>query len=65
MKREIHRRYPIAERQALVRRLMERGILGDEQASDADQPGQCCDTGCTVPEAPEVPVVNRLAGSDD
>ena len=31
MKREIHRRYPIGERQALVQRLMERGVLGDDE----------------------------------
>ncbi len=65
MKREIHRRYPIADRQALVQRLMERGVLGDAGASTSGQPGQCCDTGCTVPDMPRVPVVNKLAGSGD
>jgi 4-hydroxybutyryl-CoA dehydratase/vinylacetyl-CoA-Delta-isomerase len=65
MKREIHRRYPIAERQELVQRLMERGVLNDASASAGNQPGQCCDTGCEAPPAPEVPVVNRLAGSND
>jgi len=65
MRREIHRRYPVAERKELVQRLMERGVLGDESASTSAQPGQCCDTGCTAPEAPQVPVINRLAGSGD
>lgn len=49
MKREIFRRYPIPERKQLVERLMNRGAAVDdngERVSDADQPGQCCDTGC-------------------
>lgn len=49
MKREIFRRYPIPERKALVERLMNRGATVDENGqpvSDAEQPGQCCDTGC-------------------
>lgn len=65
MRGEIHRRYPIGERKALVRRLMERGVLADEQPSDASQPGQCCDAGCTVPELPEVPLTGKLAGGND
>jgi 4-hydroxybutyryl-CoA dehydratase/vinylacetyl-CoA-Delta-isomerase len=48
MRREIHRRYPVVERQALVQRLMERGVLAEGGASDAPQPGQCCDAGCRV-----------------
>jgi 4-hydroxybutyryl-CoA dehydratase/vinylacetyl-CoA-Delta-isomerase len=64
MKREIHRRYPIMERQRLVERLMQRGALADNPAA-SEQPGQCCDTGCTPPEAPEVPVVRKIAGSGD
>lgn len=49
MKREIFRRYPIPERKQLVERLMNRGAAVDENGeavSDAEQPGQCCDTGC-------------------
>lgn len=52
MKREIYRRYPVAARQQLVTRLMERGILNtadQPRLTDAVQPGQCCDTGCTSP----------------
>jgi 4-hydroxybutyryl-CoA dehydratase/vinylacetyl-CoA-Delta-isomerase len=59
MKREIHRRYPIVERQQLVERLMNRGALSDNPA-ESEQPGQCCDTGCTPPEAPVVPEVSGL-----
>jgi 4-hydroxybutyryl-CoA dehydratase/vinylacetyl-CoA-Delta-isomerase len=54
MKREIHRRYPMVEREKLVERLMNRGALSDSPAASA-QPGQCCDTGCTPPQAPAVP----------
>jgi len=57
MKREIHRRYPIVQRQALVERLMNRGALSDSPA-ESEQPGQCCDTGCTPPEAPVVPKIS-------
>ncbi len=57
MKREIHRRYPIMQRQELVERLMNRGALSDSPA-ESEQPGQCCDTGCTPPDAPVVPEVS-------
>ena len=56
MKREIYRRYPIPARQGLVRRLIDRGVLANGQLPRlmaAAQPGQCCDTGCTVPALPE------------
>lgn len=49
MKREIFRRYPIPQRKRLVERLINRGAAAEangEAASDAAQPGQCCDTGC-------------------
>ncbi|GIT27784.1 MAG: hypothetical protein CM1200mP41_38280 [Gammaproteobacteria bacterium] len=48
MKSEIHRRYPIPERRKLVERLIDRGVASDSfNRSTAQQPGQCCDTGCT------------------
>ena len=48
MKSEIHRRYPIPERRKLVERLIDRGIASESfNRSTAQQPGQCCDTGCT------------------
>ncbi len=51
MKGEIHRRYPIGDRKALVQRLMERGVAQVPEPS-SDQPGQCCDIGCIAPEDP-------------
>ncbi|MGE0858872.1 MAG: 4-hydroxyphenylacetate 3-hydroxylase family protein [Gammaproteobacteria bacterium] len=45
MKAEIFRRYPVGEKRALVERLMERGVL-TSNASNAKQPGQCCEKGC-------------------
>ncbi|MBI5617418.1 MAG: 4-hydroxyphenylacetate 3-hydroxylase [Gammaproteobacteria bacterium] len=54
MKREIHRRYPIPEREALVTRLMERGLLADGAKALTAQPGQCCDTGCQTPEVQRI-----------
>ncbi len=58
MKREIYRRYPIQEKQELVKRLLDRGALKTEQGavSDAAQPGQCCDTGCEKPGPGTLPV---------
>jgi 4-hydroxybutyryl-CoA dehydratase/vinylacetyl-CoA-Delta-isomerase len=60
MRREIHRRYPIDDRKALVQRLMERGVMTDVHVSTSAQPGQCCDTGC-VPDTTGA----RAAGDDD
>ncbi|MGI9335889.1 MAG: 4-hydroxyphenylacetate 3-hydroxylase C-terminal domain-containing protein, partial [Gammaproteobacteria bacterium] len=68
MKGEIHRRYPIPQRKALVERLIERGVLAEQPEGDgasptgAREPGQCCDTGCTGVQAPQVP---RLLGIGD
>ena len=53
MKREIFRRYPIEERRALVERLLDRGVAdtGESGAPKrAKQPGQCCPTGCQIPD---------------
>ena len=64
MKMEIFRRYPLGNKVDLVERLLDRGILEDQrsdQRADATrkitrnrQPGRCCVTGCTVPEAPQM-----------
>ncbi len=67
MKREIYRRYPIQERQLLVARLIDRGLLAASQTprlGAAGQPGQCCDTGCTIPELPRPVSAMPPAGSD-
>ncbi|HKK23223.1 MAG TPA: 4-hydroxyphenylacetate 3-hydroxylase N-terminal domain-containing protein, partial [Pseudohaliea sp.] len=59
MKREIWRNYPVADRAALVDRLLERGLVEDglreEGRRPSRQPGRCCPTGCRVPEAPVPP----------
>jgi 4-hydroxybutyryl-CoA dehydratase/vinylacetyl-CoA-Delta-isomerase len=53
MKKEIHRSYPIGEKASVVSKLLERGVLsGDEAATE--QPGQCCDDGCSAPTLPKV-----------
>jgi 4-hydroxybutyryl-CoA dehydratase/vinylacetyl-CoA-Delta-isomerase len=49
MKREIWRNYPVAEKQELVAKLLDRGVL-DEGKPVSKQPGRCCVTGCEVPE---------------
>jgi 4-hydroxybutyryl-CoA dehydratase/vinylacetyl-CoA-Delta-isomerase len=51
MKQEIWRNYPVGSKVDLVERLLERGVLADEQRSITRnrQPGRCCDTGCTTP----------------
>ncbi len=45
MKREIFRSYPIAEKEKLVERLIDRGVVAG-QVSESSEPGQCCDNGC-------------------
>ncbi len=56
MKMEIWRNYPVGNKVDLVERLLERGILTDEtrKITRNRQPGRCCVTGCTVPEAPQM-----------
>ncbi|WP_137388870.1 4-hydroxyphenylacetate 3-hydroxylase family protein [Rhodoligotrophos defluvii] len=49
MKREIWRNYPIADKTALVERLLDRGVLAEGRRV-SKQPGRCCATGCEVPE---------------
>ena len=46
LKAEIHRRYPIDDRKRLVERLIERGLT-EGDPTDAAEPGQCCDSGCS------------------
>jgi 4-hydroxybutyryl-CoA dehydratase / vinylacetyl-CoA-Delta-isomerase len=59
MKQEIWRNYPVGSKVELVERLLDRGVLQDEQRSTEQrpitqnrQPGKCCDTGCTAPGQP-------------
>jgi 4-hydroxybutyryl-CoA dehydratase/vinylacetyl-CoA-Delta-isomerase len=48
MKKEIFRRYPLAERVELVENLLDRGMLADARRRIAigRQPGRCCAEGC-------------------
>ena len=64
MKQEIWRHYPVGSKVELVERLLERGVLHDDQRAITKnrQPGRCCDTGCTAPGQPvmvPLPVVTR------
>jgi 4-hydroxybutyryl-CoA dehydratase/vinylacetyl-CoA-Delta-isomerase len=52
MKQEIWRHYPVADKVALVERLLERGIASDGQPVASHQPGKCCTQGCSVPGQP-------------
>jgi 4-hydroxybutyryl-CoA dehydratase/vinylacetyl-CoA-Delta-isomerase len=48
MKKEIFRRYPVADRVELVENLLDRGMLADarRRISIGRQPGRCCAEGC-------------------
>ncbi|HLR12594.1 MAG TPA: 4-hydroxyphenylacetate 3-hydroxylase N-terminal domain-containing protein [Burkholderiaceae bacterium] len=54
MKQEIWRNYPVGSKVELVERLLDRGLLHDEnrKITRNRQPGRCCDAGCTVPGQP-------------
>jgi 4-hydroxybutyryl-CoA dehydratase/vinylacetyl-CoA-Delta-isomerase len=55
MKREIWRRYPTADKVALVEEVLERGVAAGGARARDRQPGRCCTTGCTVPPTPAAP----------
>ncbi len=48
MKREIWRNYPVDDKQELVEKLLDRGVIDDGRRV-SKQPGRCCVTGCEVP----------------
>lgn len=54
MKQEIWRNYPVGSKVELVERLLERGVMHDENRAITKnrQPGRCCDRGCTTPGQP-------------
>ncbi|MBI1208498.1 MAG: 4-hydroxyphenylacetate 3-hydroxylase [Azospirillum sp.] len=62
MKREIWRNYPIADKTALVERLLDRGVLADGSRTSR-QPGRCCATGCEVPPRPGEPAGMAVAAA--
>ncbi len=55
MKQEIWRHYPLGNKVDLVERLLERGVLKQNERDETRtitrnrQPGRCCDMGCTQP----------------
>lgn len=56
MKREIYRNYPLEEREALVERLLDRGVAPTFESGAPNrqkQPGQCCPVGCNAPDIKE------------
>ncbi len=59
MKREIWRHYPLGDQVALVERLLERGVLADQNRpiTRRRQPSRCCALGCEAPPpvAPNTP----------
>jgi 4-hydroxybutyryl-CoA dehydratase/vinylacetyl-CoA-Delta-isomerase len=54
MKQEIWRNYPLGTKVELVERLLERGVLHQEDRpiTKNRQPGRCCATGCSTPGQP-------------
>lgn len=66
LKQEIWRNYPVDDKVELVERLLERGLLADDQRSPSRnrQPGRCCDAGCSQPWQPlmvPLPQVGQVA----
>lgn len=51
LKQEIWRNYPLGDKVELVERLLDRGVLADDNRpiTRNKQPGRCCDAGCSQP----------------
>lgn len=51
LRQEIWRNYPVGSKVELVERLMERGVLAEDNRAITKnkQPGRCCDAGCSQP----------------
>lgn len=70
MKQEIWRNYPVGSKVELVERLLERGVLHQEDRAITKnrQPGRCCDKGCTKPGQPlmvPLPAKEKTVGGPD
>ncbi|HWK70545.1 MAG TPA: 4-hydroxyphenylacetate 3-hydroxylase N-terminal domain-containing protein [Burkholderiaceae bacterium] len=70
MKQEIWRNYPVGSKVELVERLLERGVLHQEDRAITKnrQPGRCCDKGCTAPGQPmmvPLPAEEKASGDPD
>jgi 4-hydroxybutyryl-CoA dehydratase/vinylacetyl-CoA-Delta-isomerase len=51
LRQEIWRNYPLGSKVELVERLLERGVVHEDQRpiTQNRQPGRCCDAGCSAP----------------
>jgi len=69
MKQEIYRNYPIGSKVALVERLLDRGVLSQNDQrpiTKNKQPGRCCDQGCSSPgQAIMMPLPSRADTSSE
>lgn len=64
MKREIWRNYPIQDRRELVERLLDRGVVAEDDAPSRNrQPGRCCVEGCKTPE--ELATPSSMVAAED
>ena len=54
LKQEIWRNYPVGNKVELVERLLDRGVLAEDNRTITKnkQPGRCCDAGCSQPGQP-------------
>jgi 4-hydroxybutyryl-CoA dehydratase/vinylacetyl-CoA-Delta-isomerase len=66
MKKEIFRRYPVADRVELVENLLDRGMLADatRRIKLDRQPGRCCAQGCQPDAATGAPRDDPSSSSD-
>ena len=65
LKQEIWRNYPVGSKVELVERLMERGVLAEDNRAITKnkQPGRCCDAGCSQPGQPFMVPLPKVNGS--
>ena len=65
LKQEIWRNYPVGSKVELVERLMERGMLAEDNRaiSRNKQPGRCCDAGCSQPGQPVMVSLPKIGKS--
>jgi len=66
LKQEIWRNYPVGNKVELVERLLERGVLAEDNRAITQnkQPGRCCDAGCSQPGQPFMVPLSKVSKSD-
>ena len=66
LKQEIWRNYPVGNKVELVERLLERGVLAEDDRSITRnrQPGRCCDAGCSQPGQPVMVALPKTGRTD-